>query len=59
MQSGTQDILTVVSTLRRIAKSYPAAAPFVQQINNLMRDVSSAMMQHAQPGEPAAPPTGS
>ena len=57
MQSGTQDVLKVVELLRGIAKSYPKAAPFVSQINDLMPKVMSALMEDAQPGEPAAPPT--
>ncbi len=50
-------VLGVIRDLRSIAKAYPEAAPHVAQINDLMRKVMSAMMQHSQPGEPAAPPT--
>jgi hypothetical protein len=57
MQQGTQLAIQVVSNLRTIAKAFPAAAPHIAEINNLMRSVMAAMMQHSQTGEPAAPPT--
>jgi hypothetical protein len=58
MQSGTQDVIAIVSKLRGIAKAYPGVAPVVSQINDLMRQVMAGMMEHQQPGEPQAPPTG-
>jgi hypothetical protein len=58
VQNGTQDAILIVSKLRGLAKSYPATAPFIQQINDLMRQVMSAMMQQATPGESQAPPQG-
>ena len=58
MQQGTQLAIQVVSNLRTIAKSFPATAPHIAEINNLMRQVMAAMMEHAQPGEPQAPPQG-
>lgn len=58
MQQGTQDVIEVVQKLRGIAKSYPAAAPTVAKINDLMRELMAAMMMHQTPGEPQAPPNG-
>jgi len=58
MQSGTQDIVLIIQKLRGLAQAYPGAAPFVQQINDLMRQVAAAVMEHQTPGEPAAPPVG-
>jgi hypothetical protein len=57
-QQGTQIAISVVSNLRAIATAYPSAAPFVAQINDLMRQVMAAMMESAKPGEPSAPPQG-
>jgi hypothetical protein len=56
MQQGTQDLLQAVSLLRGIAKSYPAASPAIMKINDLIQEVSAAMMQSQTPGEPQAPP---
>jgi hypothetical protein len=49
-------VIGVVSSLRAIAKAYPATAPMIQEINDKMREVAAAMMQHQAPGEPQAPP---
>jgi hypothetical protein len=57
MQQGTQMAISIVQNLRTIAKAYPGTAPFVEQINDLMRKVMAGMMEHQQPGEPAAPPS--
>jgi hypothetical protein len=57
MQQGTQDVIEIVQKLRGIAKAYPSAAPTVAKINDLMREMMAAMMQHQTPGEPMAPPT--
>jgi hypothetical protein len=43
--------------LRAIAKAFPATAPKIADINNLMREVVAGMMQSAPTGEPAAPPS--
>src|SRR5712671_6414602 len=56
MQQGTQDIIEGGNKLRGIAKQYPAAAPYVQQANDLMRQIMRAMMEHAEPGEPSGQP---
>ena len=56
MQQGTQDVIEVVQKLRGIAKAYPSAAPTVAKINDLLRELMAAMMQHASPGEPMSPP---
>lgn len=58
MQQGTQDVIEIVQKLRGLAKSYPSAAPTVTKINDLMRELLAAMMQHQTPGEPMAPPNG-
>jgi hypothetical protein len=58
MQRGTQDLLQAVSLLRGIAKSYPSASPAISKINDLIQEVSAAMMQSQTPGEPMAPPNG-
>jgi len=55
-QAGTQDAILIVSKLRGIAQAYPGAAPFVTQINDLMRQVMAAMLEHQSPGEAQAPP---
>jgi hypothetical protein len=56
MQQGTQLVISIVNNLRSIAKSYPEAAPKVAEANNIMREIMAALMQHQNPGEPAAPP---
>lgn len=50
--------ITVIQGLRAIAKSFPATAPDIAEINNKMREVMAKMMASQEPGEPAAPPTG-
>jgi hypothetical protein len=57
MQSGTQDVIAIVSKLRGIAKAYPATAEPISQINDLMRKVMAGMMQSSSPGEAQAPPS--
>ena len=49
-------MISIVNNLRSIAKSYPEAAPKVAEANNIMREIMAALMQHQNPGEPAAPP---
>jgi hypothetical protein len=56
MNQGTQLAINVVSQLRTIAKAFPATAPEIQQINDLMRQVTAKMMAGAQTPEPSAPP---
>jgi len=58
MQQGTQEVIEIVQKLRGLAKSYPAVAPSITKINDLMREVLAGMMQQQTPGEPAAPPNG-
>lgn len=48
--------INVVQSLRTIAKAYPGTSPFIEQINDLMRQVMAKMMEHQTPGEPQAPP---
>ena len=53
-------MLDVVNGLRAIAKMFPAASPGVAEVNELIRGkIMPQIMQSAEPGEPAAPPTGS
>jgi hypothetical protein len=52
-------MLDVVQGLRAIAKTYPGASAAVAKINEIIRgEVMPAVMQHAEPAEPAAPPVG-
>ena len=52
-------MLDVVQGLRAIAKTYPGASPGVAKINEIIRgEIMPAIIQHAEPGEPAAPPIG-
>jgi hypothetical protein len=57
MQQGITDVMTVVSTVRGIAKAFPATAPEIMQINDLMRQVQQKMMASQPVGEAMAPPT--
>jgi hypothetical protein len=57
MQHGTQLAIQTVQNLRAIAKAFPATAPKIAEINDLMREVVAGMMQSAPTGEPAAPPS--
>ena len=59
MSHGTSMLIRVVQDLRAIAKAYPSTAPKIAQINDLMREVGMAMMQHQSPGESQAPPVNS
>ena len=54
MESGTRLVIGVVNQLRAIAQAYPAAAPLVAQINDLMREVQVQIMKGGQQGEPQA-----
>ena len=52
-------MLDVVNGLRMIAKTFPGASPGVAEINEIIRGkLMPAIMTSAEPGEPAAPPTG-
>lgn len=56
--NGTSMAVEVARGLIAIAKAFPGAAPGVAKINDILRsEVMPALMQHTQPGEPAAPPT--
>jgi hypothetical protein len=57
MSQGTQLAINVVNQLRTIAKAFPATAPRIQEINNLMREVTLLMMQGQETPEPSAPPS--
>jgi hypothetical protein len=58
MQQGTQMVLGVTNSLRAIAKAFPATAPDIAQINDLMQKVIANMMKDQEPGEAMAPPVG-
>jgi hypothetical protein len=59
VEQGTKMMLDVVQGLRAIAKTYPGASAAVAKINEIIRgEVMPAVMQHAEPAEPAAPPVG-
>jgi hypothetical protein len=59
VEQGTKMMLDVVQGLRAIAKTYPGASAGIAKINEIMRgEVMPAIIQHAEPGEPAAPPMG-
>jgi hypothetical protein len=52
-------LLDVTNGLRAIAKAFPGASPAVMEINDLIRGkVMPAIMEHAAPAEPQAPPVG-
>ena len=55
-ERGSAMVLSVVQGLRGIAQSFPAAAPLITQINDLMRQVQMKIMQQQPASEPAAPP---
>lgn len=57
MEIGTQLVIQAVRLHQSIAKAYPATAPEIREINDLMRKVQSKMMAAQSPGEPVAPPT--
>lgn len=57
MNDDTEKVLNVVRTLTDLAQNYPAAAPHVRKINDEVRFIVQAIMQHQQASEPAAPPT--
>lgn len=56
INAATGQIFQAVSIFRDIAKAYPAAAPHVQNINLEVREIMKKIMEHQEPGEPAAPP---
>jgi hypothetical protein len=56
LQQDTEQILNVVRTLRGIAQSYPAAAPFVSKMTEEIRQIMKVIMEHQEAGETAAPP---
>lgn len=58
MQQGTAMAIGVARSLQTIAKAFPSTAPTIAQMNNLLRDVVSSMMEDSQSPEPAAPPQG-
>lgn len=56
INAATGQIFQAVSIFRDIARAYPAAAPHVQNINLEVREIMRKIMEHQEPGEPAAPP---
>jgi hypothetical protein len=57
MQQGTDLTIRIVRDLIALAKMFPAVAPKVAQINNIMREVAGGIQESSQTGEPAAPPS--
>jgi hypothetical protein len=56
MNQGTKLAIDTVNNLRQIARAFPSTVPLIQQINDLMREVTAQMMQGGETPEPAAPP---
>lgn len=49
-------VIQIVQGLRGLAQAFPAIAPDVQEINDVMRRIQMKMMQGGASPEPAAPP---
>jgi hypothetical protein len=56
LEKGSQLVIAAVQAHRAIAQQFPATAPIMSQINDLMRQAQLKMMQGAQPSEAPAPP---
>jgi hypothetical protein len=56
MNQGTQLAISTVNNLRQIARAFPSTAPIIQQINDLMREVTARMMAGSETPEPQSPP---
>lgn len=56
MERASKIIIDTVQGLKQIAQDFPATAPIVMQVNDLMRQIGLKMMQDVQPPQPAAPP---
>ena len=56
VEEGSRLVIQVVQALRKLAQSYPAAAPAISKINDGMREVQMKVMAGSKPTEPAAPP---
>jgi hypothetical protein len=56
VEQGSRLVIQTVQALRKLATDYPAAAPAITKINDLMREVQMKVMAGSKPTEPAAPP---
>jgi len=56
-EQGSRLVIQTVQALRKISSDFPAAAPAISKINDLMREVQLKVMAGSKPSEPAAPPT--
>lgn len=59
LEKGSRLVIQTVQALRSLAQDFPAAAPAIGKINDLMREVQMKVMAGSKPSEPAAPPTPS
>jgi len=51
-------MIDIVSSLRGLAKAYPAASPHIQDALDDIREAMGKIMESTQPGESQAPPIG-
>jgi len=56
MQRTTQSLISVVNTLRGVAKSFPEASPHVAEANEAIRKILASIMKASSPGEAQAGP---
>ena len=59
LEQGSRLVIQTVQALRRLAQDFPAAAPAISKVNDLMREVQLKVMAGSKPTEPAAPPAPS
>jgi hypothetical protein len=59
LEQGSRLVIQTVQALRKLAQDFPAAAPDISKINDLMRSVQMKVMSGSKPTEPAAPPAPS
>jgi hypothetical protein len=59
LEQGSRLVIQTVQALRKLAQDFPAAAPDISKINDLMRSVQLKVMSGSKPTEPAAPPAPS
>jgi hypothetical protein len=59
LEQGSRLVIQTVQALRKLGQDFPAAAPAISKINDLMRDVQLKVMAGSKPTEPAAPPAPS
>ena len=59
LEQGSRLVIQTVQALRKLGQDFPAAAPAISKINDLMREVQLKVMAGSKPSEPAAPPAPS